>query len=224
MRQRQGIFKQIRQFFSLSRSNIGMGTRSDKTTMTTLSIPWETRTEYGLAKWHQNSWVCRDVVNKPAEELCVKWRVFDSDDDNEEIATALMEAEKKHKVLLKVFEAVWKARLYGSSLICVISKEANMMTPLDIRKIKPGDLAESSCREPVQGHAGRGDHGGGQPRLWRTGVLLYLGGLVGLCNPLYPHDTSGCTPLPDGNSYGYGFTLGDYRWSDSVLHAMLDEV
>ena len=223
MRQRQGIFKQIRQFFSLSRSNIGMGTRSDKTTMTTLSIPWETRTEYGLAKWHQNSWVCRDVVNKPAEELCIKWRVFDSDDDNEEVATALMDAEKKHKVLLKVFEAVWKARLYGSSLICVISKEANMMTPLDIRKIKPGDLQNlhvvSRFRATPEEEIMEVDNPDyGEPEyysIWEGWSDYSIHSTRTIRLDAHPSD---------GNSYGYSFTLGDYRWSDSVLHAMLDEV
>lgn len=220
---RRGIFKQIRQFFSLQRSNIGMGTQSDKTTSMTLAIPWETRTEYGLAKWHQNSWVCRDVVNKPAEELCIKWREFDADEDNEKLVEALRDAEDRHKVILKVFEAIWKARLYGSSLICVISKEANMMTPLDIRKIKPGDLQNlhvvSRFRATPEDEIMEVDNPAyGEPEyysIWE-GWSDYA---------IHSSRTIRLDAQPsDGNSYGYGFTLGDYRWSDSVLHAMLDEV
>ena len=198
-----------------------MGGRSDKTTGMTLVIPWETRTESGLTKWHGNSWVCRDVVNKPAEDLCIRWRVFDADEETEPVAKALRDAEKLHKVLMKVFQAIWLARLYGGSLICLITKEANRMMPLDIRKIKKGDLQNlhvvSKFRATPEDETEEvTDTNYGEPEYYHIweGSQDYI---------IHHSRVIRFNALPtDKQTRGWG--IGDYRWSDSVLHAMLEEV
>ena len=129
-----------RESFSVSRTDTGLGGVNDKGVGMSLRIPWQTRTPTGLSAWHKNSWICRDVVNKPAEDAVTNWRVFDADESNRKTLKVFKDAERRHKVIDKLFDAVWKARLYGGVLVCMITGESDLSEPLDIRKIKRGDL------------------------------------------------------------------------------------
>ena len=208
--------------FSLVRSDTGIGGRQDKTTGMSLAIPWSTRMESGLDKWQKNSWVCRDVVNKPAEDMAIKWRVFDADEKNEPVAEALMEAEKRHMVRERVCEGIRQARHYGGALVCMITDEADLMTPLDVHRIKPGNLKnlhvvnrfratpEEEIKDVTDPGYGRPEH----YHIWEgwSDYRIHHSRVIRL--DAFPMTR---------NSYSAGFG-GDYRWSDSVLHAMLDEV
>ena len=213
--------RHLQQAFSLSRDDIGLGGRQDKTTSLGLSIPWHTRTESGLDRWHKNSWICRDVVNKPAEDIAIKWRVFDPDDQTEETALAIRDAELRHEIKDRVCDAIWKARLYGGALMCIISNEANLMTPLNVNKFRKGSLQnlhvvnrfratpEDEIQDVTDPHYGKPEY----YHIWDgwSDYMIHHSRVIRFNAQLF-------------NDRATTWGWNDYRWADSVLHAMIEEV
>ena len=211
----------IKKAFSLYQPDTGMGGRQDKSTGSSLVIPWTTRTEDGLTTWHRNSWLCRDAVNKPSMDIAIKWRVFDADDETEDIATALSEAEKYHKVRAKIADCIRQARLYGGALVCMITEGQELTMPMNLRRFKPGDLKNlhivnrfRATPEEYITDVMNPDYG--EPELYHIfeGDSNYK---------IHSSRVLRMDGLPRSNktsSYG----VGDYRWSESILHAMLEEI
>ena len=208
--------------FSVRQSNTGLGGINDKGTNMSLQIPWQTRTPVGLSAWHKNSWVCRDVVNKPAEDATNQWRVFNSDESNEDRVRLFKDSENTHNVKNIIFEATWKARLYGGVLLCMITKEADLTEPLDLRKIKKGDLINlhvvnrfyvnaqrDFLRDIMQPDFNEPDH----YDVWQDGINYRI----------HPSRTVRVSALPVDNVTPS--VMGQDLWfGDSVLHTIIDEV
>ena len=82
----------------------------------------------------EGNWIANKIVAIPAQDALRKWRRFEGD------KSADMKLEEDRlKLSAKVFEALWKGRLYGGAAI-YIGTEQKPEEPLDLKKIQKGGL------------------------------------------------------------------------------------
>ena len=172
--------------------------------------------------WHQlitafsSSWAIKKAVTIPAQDATRKWRQWIGDD-----AEAVQEAERVSRILLrkKVYEAQWKARLYGGSAILIGLRDGALDQPLEVKSIGQGDLEYLSVLTPSQITAWeietdpRAEFFGrpNQYRMWTTTgedvrvhptrLALFYGA---------PRAT-----LDDGSQYSHG-------WDESILQSIYE--
>lgn len=82
----------------------------------------------------KESWLANKFITIPVEDSLVRWRTFDED------TSTMAEVEEKFNVAITVGEAVIKARLYGGSLIVMITRGQTVDEPLEIENIRTNDL------------------------------------------------------------------------------------
>ena len=86
------------------------------------------------------SWAAGKFITIPARDSSVRWRSYSPENDG--LVDTMKKAEKRHLIRSKVAEAHRLARLMGTSLMIPITREAPLSEPLDMRKIKKGDLKD----------------------------------------------------------------------------------
>ena len=83
-----------------------------------------------------------DVVNKIvsylADDMFFWWREFDGLPD---VAQKMKDAEGRHRIRAKLSQVLKIARLHGTGLLVILTREASPEQPLDIGAIRPGDFA-----------------------------------------------------------------------------------
>lgn len=117
----------------------GLGTSRDKMSFTEYGIVTPMQ-RMQLEAMYRTSWLAKRIVNLPAEDMTREWRsvVFDSKD--EKAQKAIEKAEKKHGLKSKVTDAISWGRLYGGALIILGVGRDDLSKPLDVTKVKKGDL------------------------------------------------------------------------------------
>jgi len=115
----------------------GMGTSLDKAE-DSFFLPtrffWSTPLEVLVVQ----SWVARNFINIPVMDMFIRWREWVGDDAS--VAAKMAEVELKHKVTDKLAKAMKSARQYGTAVIVLMTKEAPLTAPLNMNRIRPGDL------------------------------------------------------------------------------------
>lgn len=122
----------------------GLGTDRDKRSYSRYTIPRQLN-RFELENMFRTSHVAKRIVTAPADDMVREWREFKlEDDDNNPQIEALEDEEKRLCIATKFREAMYWARLYGASLIILglkdVMSQADMMKPLDVTKVKKGDL------------------------------------------------------------------------------------
>ena len=83
----------------------------------------------------ESNWISRKLVMIPAQDATRKWRNYTGEQSKE-----IREAEFKHDVRGKVFEGLWKARLWGEGYIYLGIDGQESRDPLDLESIKENSL------------------------------------------------------------------------------------
>lgn len=109
----------------------GLGTGRDKASqaqyISNLGL-----TDQQLVAFFRSSWLARKIVTIPAFDSFRKWRNWQAEGDE----ITLLEAEEKRLQLRqKIYEARWKARLFGWCAIYISDGTADTTLPLDPAKI-----------------------------------------------------------------------------------------
>jgi hypothetical protein len=117
----------------------GLGTERDKRSFSVWAMP-RTLTHQELENMYRGSWLAKKIVNVVADDMTREWLHVIFDDEDEDSQFAVEQAEKRFAVKTKVNEALRWARLYGGSRIVIGTKDRNLSKPLDVTKIKKGDL------------------------------------------------------------------------------------
>ena len=115
----------------------GMGTGLDKAEgafFTPTRIYWRTPLEVlGV-----QSWVARNCLDIPNDDQFIRWMQYVSEDES--AVEAMEEAELSLAVQTALNQAMIAADQYGTGVVVIISEEADLESPLDIRRIREGDV------------------------------------------------------------------------------------
>jgi uncharacterized protein len=97
----------------------------------------DTMTQQQIDAAYRTSWLCRKVIDIPPLDMTREWRNWHADDDQ---ISALEDEEKRLHLSVKVRRALTLARLYGGSAIVLGMNDDTSDQPLDIERVKKGDL------------------------------------------------------------------------------------
>ena len=81
------------------------------------------------------SWAAKKSIDIPVDDMFLRWREW-KDDKNKEME----KVERDFMVRDALSRALRAASLFGSSCLVMVTKEAPLETPLDMDRIRPGDL------------------------------------------------------------------------------------
>ena len=115
----------------------GLGTGLDKSTgnlFTPTRIYWRTPLEI----LYVESWVARKAINTPIDDMFIRWRQFQSDDEG--VVEAMEEVERDLRVEKALNNVLKGADIYGTGVVVMATAEASLDTPLDVKRIREGDL------------------------------------------------------------------------------------
>ena len=116
----------------------GMGTGNDKTEQSFFT-PTRFWAKSPLEILYVQSHAARRAIRLPIDDMFIRWRRFIS--DQESIVEQFEEAETKSKARIALREAMVAAGVYGSGLVVILTKESKMEEPLNVDRIREGDLA-----------------------------------------------------------------------------------
>ena len=133
----------------------GMGTNLDKSegafftpTFVYSRTPWEVL--------YVESWAARKYIDIPVDDALSRWRDWEGDEGDAAVET-MEDAEKRHQVRAAVGKA-WKAgRKFGTSLLCMMTREAPLDTELMPERIREGDLASLRVFDRFAAYVNRRD-------------------------------------------------------------------
>ena len=172
-----------------------------------------------LETLYMESGAVRKFIDIPVDDLFVRWRTFTGDDPD---AADLMEQSERETNLVKCLGNAMKAgRLYGTGLLVPITSEAPLNEPLDVSRIRPGDLTHFLVFHRHQCHSVIIDRnpfspGYGMPLFYR--FALHHGGMLDV-HPSRVLRFDGITPLTTNGFYRYG-----QEWGLSALHGVLTSI
>ena len=102
---------------------------------------------------YHESGAVRKFIDIPVDDLFIRGRVFTGDDPD---AVQQMElAERSTNLIPQLIRAMKVGRLYGTGLLIPVTMEATLDTPLNVNRIRPGDLSHflvfhcDQCHAPV---------------------------------------------------------------------------
>ena len=120
----------------------GIGSELDKMAYAFFS-PTRIFSRSQLETIYVESWACGKFINIPVDDMMIRWRVFES--VNEEQAKNMAKAEKKYKVKTKLKKAMKAARLFGTGMLVIVTREAPLTEPLNLDRIRKDDLIQLLC-------------------------------------------------------------------------------
>ena len=115
----------------------GLGTGLDKSTnsfFTPTRIYWRTPLEILCVE----SWVARNAIDIPNDDMFIRWREHKGDD--EKAAQAMMDGAEDLESEIAFNQAMKAADQYGTGVVLMVTAEDTMETPLNPRRIREGDL------------------------------------------------------------------------------------
>ncbi|MCK5612468.1 DUF1073 domain-containing protein [Candidatus Pacearchaeota archaeon] len=85
------------------------------------------------------SWAAAKFVDIPVDDMFVKWREFcDMETENVKLVE---DVEKKFKIKSRLSKAMKNARLYGTGLFIILTRDTKPENPLNVSRMMPGDLS-----------------------------------------------------------------------------------
>jgi phage-related protein (TIGR01555 family) len=88
---------------------------------------------------YRSNWMCRRIIDTPASDMTKNWRKFDYSDA--ETIKQREQAEKRLDVQEYVRQAIQWGDLYGGSAIILGVEDDDKSMPLNLKKLKKGDLS-----------------------------------------------------------------------------------
>ena len=123
----------------LVQTKTGMGGAKDKGVGMSF-VPKRYISRYPLEILYKQSWAAAKFIDIPIDDMMVRWRNWEAGDD-EDAAYAMAEAESEAEVRTRIARAMKAGRLYGTGLLCMMTREDNLEMPLNVERIRKGDLA-----------------------------------------------------------------------------------
>jgi phage-related protein (TIGR01555 family) len=117
----------------------GLGTSRDKMSYTEYDAV-QAMTQFQLEQMYRSSWLAKRIVNAVADDMTRAWRTMTFDDKGGKALAAVQRTEKRFDVKGKFNAALRWSRLYGGSLIIIGTRDKDLSKPLDVTRIKKGDL------------------------------------------------------------------------------------
>lgn len=189
-----------------------LGTTADKAASVSYGITM--LDDQQLEAAFRSSWVMRKVVTIPALDAVRKWREWSGKGKD---ADLVEELEDRFRVRAKVYDAKWKARLYGGAAILIGAGNEDLNLPLDPRSIGKGDLRYLTVITRKDITAGIADI---DPRSPRYGLPIDYQFSTNTGEVLRVHPSRLVEfrgePLPSQFLAG----SGQYGWGDSVLQSV----
>lgn len=123
----------------------GLGTCRDKNTYSTYTFPRPVTRDIA-ENMFRTSHTAKTVITAVPDDALREWRKFSFEEqgDSNTQNDLLEQAEIDFKIKVKFTEAWYWARMYGGAMIIIglsdVMSSADMMKPLDVTKVKKGDL------------------------------------------------------------------------------------
>ena len=119
----------------------GMGLSADKSEhsfFTPTRVHWRGELEVLRVQ----SWAARKYIEIPVDDMFIRWREWQKGEGQgvEAAVEAMEEAESRHQVESNLSQAMKAARLFGTGLLVMVTKDGDPTTPLDPKRIRQGDL------------------------------------------------------------------------------------
>ena len=92
-----------------------------------------------LETLYVQSWAARKFIDIPVDDMLIRWRIFS--DDDEDGVRAMADAESRHRVRSRLARAMKSGRLHGSACMVIATMDAPLLDPLDLDRLRPGDLS-----------------------------------------------------------------------------------
>ena len=117
----------------------GMGTTLDKS-QGNFFTPTRIYSRTPLEIICNESWVARNAIDMPIDDMLRRWRIFDDVDDS--ALDALQEAEEILDVEHAFMQAIKAGDQYGTGVIVMVTNEngGQLEEPLDVKRIREGDV------------------------------------------------------------------------------------
>jgi hypothetical protein len=176
----------------------GLGTWKDPTVQLKFYLKLLNRDEVENA--FRSDWIARKIVMAPAEDATREWRSWQA---SQEQIEAIEEEERTHNIQKKTREAIFKARLYGGAgMVIGVDDGKDVIEPLDLDKVKKGDLKFVVVMNRYELAAG--------PRIYNVNSPWYT----------YPEYFTVSTPLfgfynEGGDTYPNSYASGE--WTPPVV-------
>ena len=116
----------------------GLGGRKDKGDSTQWLPSWQLTSQQAMETLYIQSWAAAKFIDAPVDDMLIMGREYE--DEDEEAVTKVEEAEAELKVADRVSKAMKAARLHGTGLLIMMSKEALPDEPLQMERVREGDL------------------------------------------------------------------------------------
>jgi len=84
------------------------------------------------------SWAYAAFVDYMVDDMFIRWREFEAEDEAAMIA--MQEQEKRYKVAQRLAQAMKWGRLFGTALLVIVTSEGMPHAPLDVDRLQPGSL------------------------------------------------------------------------------------
>ena len=81
---------------------------------------------------YTESWAARAAVDIPVEDMLIRWRKHESKE--------MEDMERKLDFKRRIKAGLIGGRLYGTTILCMMTNEDNLLNPLVPRRIRKGDL------------------------------------------------------------------------------------
>lgn len=134
VRYHNGQFKPVAMFDSFSNLVANIGTMRDKRHHNQFNAAVAAYNWIEIEGAYLDCWIARQIVNVPIDDGLREWRSFNIED-----SSAIEEEERRLKVSYNYMLANYWARLYGGSVILMITDQS-LEEELDVKKIKKGSL------------------------------------------------------------------------------------
>lgn len=190
---------------SLTNFMAELGTRRDKASHSTYTLPYENSVE--LENAYRGAWLPRKIVDIPANDATREWRAWQAESGQ----IAKIEAEEKRLGLKsKVNEALKKSRLFGGAAIYIGIALDDPSKPIIPERVSRIDfLTVMSCNDVTAG-PNEDDpfaEGYGKPKYYESNG-----------KPVHPSRLCIFYGAKRPGSYSFSGT----SWGDSILTAMMD--
>jgi len=204
-----------------SNSTTGSGTIGDKLRGATV-MP--TRITYPdiLEIMSVELWQLRRFIEVIAEDMTSNWREFESAADPDSVRV-MMDQEKKFRIKQTFRSLIEQGRKYGTAVGVIVTNDAPLDMPLDVDRIRPGDLKNILVLDRFQLNVEQTiediyDLDCGMPLMYRWNSSKYGNKLIHHSRILRYDGVN----LP--TRYGHSSTSYDDDWGISVIVSVIIEV
>ena len=184
------------------------------------SLQYSTRyfTDLELLAIYKSSWMAKKIVNIPALDAFRKGREWRGDSE----AAKLIAAEEKRLGLMRaLYSCRIRARLFGGAVIVIGTPANDLSEPIDVGKIKKGDLRYLTVMSRREIHVTELDLDPQNGRYMKPKMFGITSPRIGIfqihpSRVIYQVGSEHVDPLSEGGS--------NFGWGDSVIESVYDAV